>query len=100
MEKAKKKIPMLMLGLVALGAVGSIAFQSFAQTAQTSASNQTVVDTSNQKDGVIDQKDAQGNDIETNDDAKSSLGLKKKVQMTTILMRKANKGKTTMGKMV
>jgi uncharacterized membrane protein YkoI len=57
-----KKLPMFVLGALLLGAGGSIAVQTFAQTA-TPVQPSAVV--SNQ---TVDQKDAQGNDMETNDD--------------------------------
>lgn len=59
-----KKLPMFVLGALLLGAGGSIAVQTFAQT--PTAQPTAVV--SNQTDQTIDQKDAQGNDMETNDD--------------------------------
>jgi uncharacterized membrane protein YkoI len=65
-----KKLPMFVLGALLLGAGGSIAVQTFAQTA-TPVQPTTVV--SNQTDQTIDQKDAQGNDVETNDDQESKV---------------------------
>ncbi len=65
-----KKIPLLALGMLAIGAVGSIAYQSFAQTPSTTpALSQVTVSTTtpNQENQNIDQKDAQGNDTEEND---------------------------------
>lgn len=58
--------------MLALGAVGSIAYQSHAQTAptplaQSATVSQNSADT-NTNDGVVDQKDQNGKDIETNDD--------------------------------
>jgi hypothetical protein len=69
-----KKLPMFILGALLLGAGGSIAAQSFAQTP---APVQPTAIVSNQADQTIDQKDAQGNDIETNDDTKASIGSEK-----------------------
>lgn len=65
-----KKLPIFALGALLLGAGGSIAVQTFAQTA-TPVQPTTVV--SNQTDQTIDQKDAQGNDVETNDDQESKV---------------------------
>jgi uncharacterized membrane protein YkoI len=65
-----KKLPMFVLGALLLGAGGSIAVQTFAQTA-TPVQPTTVA--SNQTDQTIDQKDAQGNDVETNDDQESKV---------------------------
>lgn len=56
-----KKLSMLVLGALLLGAGGSVAVQSFAQTPSPS------VVVANQADQIIDQKDIQGNDVETND---------------------------------
>lgn len=68
-----KKLPMLVLGALLLGAGGSIAFQTFAQTPTV----QPTAVVSNQTDQTIDQKDAQGNDVETNDDTKASISSEK-----------------------
>jgi uncharacterized membrane protein YkoI len=65
-----KKLPIFALGALLLGAGGSIAVQTFAQTA-TPVQPTTVA--SNQTDQTIDQKDAQGNDVETNDDQESKV---------------------------
>ncbi len=65
-----KKLPIFALGALLLGAGGSIAVQTFAQTS-TPVQPTTVV--SNQTDQTIDQKDAQGNDVETNDDQESKV---------------------------
>jgi uncharacterized membrane protein YkoI len=59
-----KKLPMFVLGALLLGAGGSIAVQTFAQTP---APVQPTAVVSNQADQTIDQKDAQGNDVEKND---------------------------------
>lgn len=69
------KLPMLVLGALMLGAGGSIAVQAFAQTPPVQPS--AVV--SNQIDQNIDQKDAQGNDVETNDDQESKVTTSVKV---------------------
>ncbi len=62
-----KKVPLMALGLLAVGAISSVAYQSFAQTPTPVVSPQVVQNTST--DQNIDQKDAQGNDLETNDDS-------------------------------
>ena len=65
-----KKIPLLAIGMLAIGAIGSIAYQSFAQTPTTTpAESQIIVSktNSNQENQNIDQKDAQVNDTEEND---------------------------------
>lgn len=58
-----KKIPLLALGALVLGAGASIAVQSFAQT--------SAIATPVAIDQTIDQKDIQGNDIEADDDQES-----------------------------
>lgn len=68
-----KKLAMFVLGALLLGAGGSIALQSFAQTPPVQPT--TVV--SNQADQTVDQKDAKGNDLETNDDPKASISSEK-----------------------
>ena len=74
-----KKIPLLALGMLVIGAIGSIAYQTHAaqvpqQTAPTAIVNTSVSD---QADETADQKDANGKDLETNDDNKSILGTEK-----------------------
>lgn len=59
-----KKIGMFALAALVLGAGGSIAIQSFAQTPSPAPST-----ISASTDQSIDQKDQNGNDLETNDDA-------------------------------
>lgn len=63
-----KKIGMFVLAALLLGAGGSIAVQSFAQTTSPAP-----VISSTATDQSIDQKDQQGNDLETNDDAASTV---------------------------
>ncbi len=58
----KTKLPMFALGALLLGAGGSIAVQTFAQTPELVQRSAVV---SNQ---TIDQKDDQGNDVESNND--------------------------------
>lgn len=70
-----KKLPMFVLGALLLGAGGSIAVQTFAQTPPVQPS--TVI--SSQSDQTVDQKDAQGNDLETNDGQESKVTLPVKV---------------------
>jgi hypothetical protein len=71
-----KKLPMFVLGALLLGAGGSIAVQTFAQTP---VPVQPSVVASSQTDQNIDQKDAQGNDVETNDDQYSKVTTPVKV---------------------
>ena len=59
------KLPMFVLGALLLGASGSIATQAFAQT-PTPVQPTVMVSTQSNQD--IEQKDSQGNDVETNDD--------------------------------
>lgn len=70
-----KKIPMFVLGALLLGAGGSIAVQTFAQTPPV----QPTAVVSNQAEQNIDQKDAQGNDVETNDGQESNVTTPVKV---------------------
>jgi uncharacterized membrane protein YkoI len=70
-----KKLPMFVLGALLLGAGGSIAVQTFAQT--TPSQSNAIIST--QTDQTVDQKDAQGNDLETNDDQESKVTLPVKV---------------------
>lgn len=73
-----KKIPLLALGMLAIGAIGSIAYQSFAQTPSTTPTQPVVIaSVVPVVDQNIDQKDVNGKDIETNDDAKSTTGISK-----------------------
>jgi len=67
----KKKISLLALGMLIVGAGASIAYQSHAAQVDQPQTVQAkpVVSTSGQTDLTIDQKDANDKDIETNDDA-------------------------------
>lgn len=67
-----KKIGLFALAALILGAGGSIALQSFAQTPAPSSISATT-------DQSVDQKDQNGNDVETNDDASSKVTLPVKV---------------------
>lgn len=67
-----KRMGVIALSMLAIGAIGSIATQTFAQSAPPQA---PVVSTSSsaQADQAIDQKDASGNDLETQDDTTSTV---------------------------
>ena len=73
-----KKISLLAIGMLAIGAIGSMAYQSFAQTSKI-APIQPVVSTqvAPLEDQNIYQKDANGKDLETNDNTKSVTNIKK-----------------------
>lgn len=85
-----KKIPMFVLGALLLGAGGSIAVQTFAQT---STPVQSSIVVSNQPEQTVDQKDAQGNDLETNDDREDvvSANVLAQVKITDTQARQADK---------
>ncbi len=65
-----KKLPMLVLGALLIGAGGSIAVQTFAQT---SSPVQPITVVSNQTNQTTNQKDSKGNDMEENDDQDDSV---------------------------
>lgn len=71
-----KKLPILVLGALLIGAGGSIATQSFAQTPSLVQPSAVV---STQTDQTIEQKDAQGNDVETKDGKESKVTTPVKV---------------------
>jgi hypothetical protein len=62
----KKKLSIFALAMLILGGGSSIALQSFAQAPSVPSQ---AVQTAPATDQNIDQKDASGNDIETNDDS-------------------------------
>ena len=71
-----KKISLVALAMLIIGAGASIAYQSHAAQIAQPAPVQATVSASAQTDQTVDQKDANGKDLETNDDTKSVLGEK------------------------
>lgn len=78
-----KKIGIIALGMLVLGAGGAIASQTFAQKPDATAvttpvTTQAVESSADKADGIVDQKDASGKDLETADDSKSTINSDKK----------------------
>jgi hypothetical protein len=67
----KKRIGVLAVSMLAIGSFGSIAMQTFAQTPPPTATVPTTVTV--KADQTVDQKDSTGADIETQDDAATSV---------------------------
>jgi hypothetical protein len=70
-----KKLPLLALGMLLIGAGASIAYQSHAAQIVPPVAVQAAA--TDQTDQTVDQKDANGKDIETADDNKAVVGAEK-----------------------